>query len=173
MTNLFVVGNETNLADLATTLLRSRTSATARESALAALRGANPSLDFDRIQPGTVVLVPPEVGAKTAVAGDDPLHRAGADLVDRVRTGIDALVTAAEAAEEQRGADQKSTQELLGSALVKRLSAQSPELAANVESVRATLKGDDAEAKRQQAGIQEAARAWAGDLDELTNLLLP
>ena len=91
MPKLFVVGDQKNLAELASVLLRARTSATARESALEAIRHANPSLDFDRIAPGTVVVVPPFGGAKDA-SSQDPLRRAADDLVTRVEEGVASLV---------------------------------------------------------------------------------
>jgi hypothetical protein len=173
MPNLFVVGAEKNLAELAPSLLRSRTSAAVRESALDAIRHANPSLDFDRIKPGTVVLVPPVEGVKPAAVAKDPVHQAADDLVERVRTGFEALVAATDAAEEQRVLDKKQAQELFGTALVKRLSAQSDELTANIESVRATFKQDDVESRRQLAAVREAQEVWAADLDDLREVLLP
>jgi hypothetical protein len=171
MPNVFVVGPEKNLAELAPSLLRSRTSAAVRESALDAIRSANPSLDFDRLTPGTVVLVPPIDGVKPAAAAEDPLHQAADDLVARVRDGIEALVVAAEAAEEQRVLDKKEAQDLFGTALVKRLADQSAELAANIESVRATFRQDDVEARHQLDAVHEAADTWAADLESLRDLL--
>jgi hypothetical protein len=173
MPNLFVVGTEKNLAELAPSLLRSRTSAAVRESALDAIREANPGLDFDRITPGTVVLVPPVEGVRPAAVTGDPVHQAADDLIARVRDGVDALVAGADAAEEQRALDKKEAQELFGTALVKRLSGQSAELATNIESVRATFKQDDVEARRQLTGVHESRDVWTADLDALRALLLP
>jgi hypothetical protein len=170
MPKLFVVGDQKNLAELAPSLLRARTSATVRESALDAVRRANPSLDFDRITPGTVVVVPHFDGAKD-VSSQDPVHRAADDLIARVEEGIVTLVAAAEAAEEQRGVEKKEAQDLFGSAAVKRLAGQVPELAANVESVRATFKEDDAAARKQIGGLREAEPLWAEDLKTLRGLL--
>jgi len=171
MTNVFVVGTEQNLTDLTGSILKARSSVTTRESAIAALRAANPGLDLDRIRPGTVVLVPPLDGVRVSVAGADPVTDVGTDLVQRVQAAVDGLAGGAEAAEEERQLEKKSVQELLGSSAVKRAAAQSPALAANVESVRATFKQDDAEAKRQLAAVRESAGSWAGDLEALMSLL--
>jgi hypothetical protein len=170
MPKLFVVGDQKNLAELAPALLRSRTSAAVRESALDAVRRANPSLDFDRIAPGTVVVVPRFDGAKDA-SSEDPVRRAADDLITRVEEGVGTLAAAAEAAEEQRGVEKKAAQELFGSAAVKRLASQLPGLAANVDSVRATFKEDDAAAKKQVGGLGEAQQLWAEDLETLRGLL--
>ena len=170
MPKLFVVGDQKNLAELASVLLRARTSATTRESALEAIRHANPSLDFNRIAPGTVVVVPPFGGAKDA-SSQDPLRRAADDLITRVEEGVAALVAGTEAAEEQRGVEKKQAQDLLASAAVKRLAGQLPELATNVDSVRATFKEDDAAAKKQASSVREAEQLWAEDLKRLRGLL--
>ena len=173
MPNFFVVGAEKSLAELAPTLLRSRTSASVRESALEAIRRANPGLDFDRIEPGTVVLVPPEVAVRPAAADADPLRQAADGLVATVREGVKTLTAASEAAEEQRVQEAREMQKLLDSELVWRLSDQDPQLRANAESVLATLEQDDAETRRQLAGLQDAGEHWAADLDALRTLLLP
>jgi hypothetical protein len=150
--------------------LRARSSNAVRETALDAIRRANPSLDFDRLAPGTVVVVPPIGGAKDA-SSQDPLRRTADELITLVEEGVATLVAAAEAAEEQRGAEKKETQDLLGSAAVKRLAGQVSELAANVDSVRATFKEDDAAAKQQVSGLRAAEQLWAEDLKALRGLL--
>lgn len=170
MPKLFVVENQTNLAELAPALLRARTSAAVRESALDAVRRANPSLDFDRIAPGTVVVVPRFDGAKPA-SSQDPARRAADDLITMVEEGVDSLLAAAEAAEAQRVVEKREAQDLFGSAALKRLAGQLPELAANVDSVRATIKEDDAGAKPQIGALRDAQQLWAEDLKILRGLL--
>jgi hypothetical protein len=170
MPKLFVVGDQKNLAELAPALLRARTSAAVRASALDAIRRANPSVDFDRITPGTVVVVPRFDGAKDG-SSDDPVRRAADDLTARVEEGIGSLVAAAEAAEEQRGVEKKEAQELLGSAAIKRLASQLSELGANVDSIRATFKEDDAAARNQVGALRAAQEVWAEDLKTLRGLL--
>lgn len=170
MPNLFVVGNQKSLAELAPALLRPRTSVTVRESAFEAIRRANPSLDLDRIHPGTVIVVPPVAGTRSA-ATDDPARRAADQLVERVRAGLESLVAATESAEEQRGVEKKQVQELFGTAQVKRLAAAVPELAANIESVRGGFKEDDVAARKQLKDVHESADLWAKDLETLRGLL--
>jgi hypothetical protein len=170
MPKLFIVGDQRNLEDLASALLRARTSAVVRESALEAIRRANPSLDFDRITRGTVVVVPRFDGAKQT-SSEDPIGRAADDLMTRVKGGVGSLMAAAEVAEAQRAAEKKQAQDLFGSAIVKRLTKQVPELATNVESVRATFKEDDTGARTQLTDLREAEELWAEDIDGLRGLL--
>jgi hypothetical protein len=171
MPKLFVVGAQKTLAELAPALLRSRIPARVRDSALDAIRRANPGLDLDRITPGTVVLVPEVEGLRPALRETGPVDQVADDLVSQVRDGLEALVAAADAAEEARAAEKRDSQELLASSLVQRLSAQSAELAANVDSVRATHKRDDVDGRRQLAQLHEAAQEWGADLETLRSLL--
>lgn len=170
MSNLFVVRDQKNLAELAAALLRSRTSATLRESALDAIRRANPGLDFDHLAPGTVVVVPPVEGAR-AESKDDPVRPVAQDLVARLRDGVGSIVASAELSEEERLAEKKGIQELFGSSMVRRLAGDVPELAENIESVRATLKEDDKAAKRQLDELRRSQQLWGEDLDALDSLL--
>lgn len=169
MPNLFVVTDQKDVSAVARSVLTSRASAATRSAAVEAIRRANPQLDLESLQPGTVVIVPRVTGLKARA--EDPVGDVTGDLAERVREGLEALVSAAQAGEEQRVTEKKEAQEVLGSASVKRLAASSPELEENVASVRATFKQDDAEAKRQLAAMDAAAQRWAADLEALRGLL--
>jgi hypothetical protein len=169
MPNLFVVGTQKNLNELADDLISARTGAATRDAALRAIVKANPSLDFDRLQRGAVVVVPTVEGVKRI--SEDPMTAAADDLVVRVRDGMQALAQAAEQAEAVRAQEKKETQDLFGSALVERISARVPELPINIESVRGTFKQDDVTARRALVDIRESLDTWAADLDILRGLL--
>jgi hypothetical protein len=168
MPSLFVVGAEKNLKELTPTLIRARTAAAKRDAALEAIVRANPHLDFDRLTPGDVVVLPPVEGVKKSA--DEPVSTTADDLVQRLRDGMEALARAAELAEEARAQEKKDAQDVLGSAMVKRLSATVPELSANVESVRATFKQDDLDARRALSDLRASLETWTADLDALHGL---
>ncbi len=169
MPNLFVVTDQQNLAGLARAVLKPRATAAVREGALDAIRRANPTLDLDRLHPGAVVVIPPVAG--TRPAADDPAGQAVEDLAARVREGMDSLLAGVEGAEKAREAEQQEAQELFKSAVVRRLSANTPEIGANIESIRAAHKQDDADAKRAMGDLRDALDGWAADLDGLRDLL--
>ena len=169
MPKLFVVGEQKNLIELAPALLRARTDAVTRRAALAAIVKANPSLDFDNLKPGAVVLVPPVGGVR--VLADDPGAAVADDLVARVRDAMGALAADAETAEGVRIQEKKEAQDLFGTAIVKRLSASVPELAANVESVRDTFKQDDMTSRQALSDIRDSLDSWSADLDVLRAIL--
>jgi len=169
MPNIFVVGAERNLADLADAVLRKRTAAATRESALDAIRTANPGLDLDRIDAGTVVLLPDVTGVRPVAAGE-PVHEAVGDLLARVEEGLGALVAAGESAEEQRRVERREAEEVFSDPVLKRVSSQVSELAANVRSVRESLEAEDADADQAQESLRRSADDWAADLETLGGL---
>jgi uncharacterized phage infection (PIP) family protein YhgE len=169
MSSFFVVGAQKNLRELVPSLIQARTPAGTRDAALAAIVRANPSLDFDHLRPGAVVLVPPVDGIKRSL--DSPTRTAADDLLQRVRDGMQALAQAAQQAEETRTEEKKEAQDLFDTALVKRIASQVAELSANIESVRETFKEDDATSHRAQADLRKSLDAWKADLEGLRHLL--
>jgi len=164
MTNLFVVGAQKDLAELAPDLLRARTSARVRDAALVAIRLANPGLDLDAITPGTVVVVPAVPGVKAQAVGA-PVRGPADDLSARVKDGVAMLVAATESAQKQVLLERGEAANLFADPIVKRLSAQVPELAANIESVRDTLEADGAAAEQAVSQVHESAELWIADLE--------
>lgn len=171
MPNLFVVGAERNLDALADVVLRKRTAVATRASALEAIRAANPGLDLDRIDPGTVVLLPDVKGVRPVAAGE-PVHDTAGDLVARVSDGIGALLAAGETFEEQRRIERQEAEEVFGDPVVKKLSSQVPELVVNLKSVRESLDAEAAEAGQAMEALRKSADAWAAELETLGSLHL-
>jgi hypothetical protein len=169
MPNLFVVGAESNLEALADSVLRKRTAVATRASALEAIRAANPGLDLDRIDPGTVVVLPPAKGVRPVAAGE-PVHDTAVDLVARVKVGIDALLAASERAEEQRRLERQDAEGLFGDPLVKKLSSKAPLLAANLKAVRKSFEAEDAVAEEALESLRQSTDDWAADLEALGTL---
>jgi len=169
MTNLFVVGAQKDLGELAPALLRARTSAKVRDAALDAIRLANPGLDLDAITPGTVLVVPAVPGVKPQLSAA-PVRGPVDDLSARVEEGIALLVAAAESAEKQGVAERSEAEALFADPIVKRLTGQVPELAANIESVTETLDSDAAAAEQAVSQLQESAQLWSADLEALRSV---
>lgn len=170
MPNFFIVENQPDVAAVAARLLPTRASAALRRTAAEALRVANPTLDFERLRPGAVVVVPPEVGRLRRNAADDPAGDTADALIDEARAGLTALVAAAEAAEEQAASERKGTRELLDSREVARLS-QDRLLAGNVESLREVLAQEEERSGERLEAVKQAVDGWEADLKALRGLL--
>jgi hypothetical protein len=171
MPNLFVVTDQSNLTLLAAHVLRSRVSTADRNSALEAMARANPHLDFDRLTPGTVVVIPDDApGLKKAIS-DDPAGEAADDLVGRVTEAVTALVDGSELAERTRREEQKEEGAIAQDASVKRLAKEDKQLAANLDGLLRSFESDDVAAKEDRASLKAAAASWQEDLQALRSLL--
>lgn len=171
MPNLFVVTDQPDLTALAAHVLKSRISAGQRSTALEALTRANPHLDFERLTPGTVVVIPDDAPGLKGNVSNDPAGDAADDLVRRVAEGVSALVEGSELAERARREEQKEDGAIAQNPLVQRLAKEDKPLAANIEALLRSFEADDVAAKDQRAALRTAAAAWEEDLQALRSLL--
>jgi hypothetical protein len=168
MPKLFVITHQADAAAISQSLLGGRVGAAKREAVIAALRRANPAIDLDAVQPGTIIVIPdlPDINA----VSEDPVAGAVDDLLTRTNGAVQQLRGAADAAEQQRRVDADEARAILGSAEVEQQSGNLPELKANVESVRAELDKDDAEAEAGREEFERASESWLRDLEVLRKL---
>jgi hypothetical protein len=168
MPKLFVITHQADATAISQSLLSGRVGAAKREAVIAAIRRANPTIDLDTVQPGTIIVIPdlPDVND----VGDDPVAGAVDDLLTRTSDAVQQLRDAADSAEQHRRADADDVRALLDSAEVEQQSAHRPELTANVESVRAELDTDDAAAEAGRAEFERASQSWLRDLEVLRKL---
>lgn len=171
MPKVFVITDQRDLAALASQLLTSRTRAATRVAALDALRRANPALNLDRLSPGTVVIIPPEVPGMRPAAGSDPAGEALDDLTARVGEGLTALREGFDTAGERRHVERDLANALFDSEVVQRLAHGDRLLGENIAAVVHTLDADEAQADEQRAALDEAIAEWGNDLEALRKLL--
>jgi hypothetical protein len=170
MPNVFVAQNRINLEELGDALLLSRLPAKKRQHALLEIQRANPGLDFDRIDPGTVVVVPPVEGLK-ARSAEDPIGATADEQIQRLTDGLDGLIAAAERGEVNRKAETQRHFAALDALLATGVPAQVPELAQIAESARDTLKQDVRAGRVQLDSLRAARETWLEQLTQLRGLL--
>lgn len=167
--SLVVVAQEKNVKDLTARLLRADASKAGTERAEKALRAANPTLDLDRLAPGTVVVVPPlEEGRAT---GDrDDLARGGiAEVAKSLADQVAALAEQAAVAEDDAALVRKQTAEILGDPAVERASQQEV-VKVLVAALAADLESEEESAKVRREAMAAAAKEWTADLAALRRL---
>lgn len=170
MPKVHVVRERADLNAVSVGLVRSRTSAADREATLAAIIRANPGMHGGTVlEPGTVVIIPPD--AVAVVVADDPVGTEVDDLILRVRLGIDDLASAAEAGEEKRRVVKSESQKLMSSPAVRRRAEADPRIAGAIEEGRADLRDSDAQAKKGASRFADARDTWNKELDGLVTLL--
>lgn len=169
MPKLFVTSDQTDSQALVRALLGGRVGAARREAAIAELRRANPGLDLDRLRPGLIVVVPDEVEAGDRA--DDAVRDSVADLVSRAAVATKELPAEADRAEERRRAEADEVRAMLGSAEVRRLVPNSPQLRQNLASVARELDKQDAEANESRDALARATVGWTAELEALAKLV--
>lgn len=170
MPNLFIVENQGDLAAVAARLLPSRASAANRRAAAEALRAANPTLDFERLRAGEVVVVPRDIGRLRRNVADDPAGDTADGLIAEAQTGLRALVDAAQEAEQQAAEERRETRDLLDSRAVQRL-ANDSQLSANIDALKRKLAAEEEQSDERLAVVQESVDGWEADLKALRGLL--
>jgi hypothetical protein len=164
---LIVSDEQQDVAKIATSLLARNAGAAARDSAVAALRRANPGVDLDRLRPGAVLVVPDLPAAADRVP--DPVADVLDDLTGRASTAVETLLADLGRSEALRRADAEGTRAILDSDDVRR-ALQDPTAARNAELLARSLEEDDVTAKQQRTATSRAAKQWLTELTDLRKL---
>jgi hypothetical protein len=170
MPNLFIVGDQQTAAALATALLPSRHTAADRAAAVATLVAANPTVDLERLRPGTVIVVPATIERLRRGAADDPAGDAADALMAQVRQGMGSLVAAAEQAAEASAGQRAETRKLLDGPEVSRLAGDRL-LAGNIKSLQEDMAVSEKAEAEQGDALRAAVDGWQSDLKQLRELL--
>jgi hypothetical protein len=170
---VIVINSRADAQTVASRLARERVGRPADE-----IEKLNPHVDFTRIDPGTVILVPDRISpAGTGETEDDNdkdrsiQGRAFDDLREqatsalegggaRVRRGYDALAN-----------ESKEVTALFKSAQVKRAMESDQELKAQVEAAAAVFKQDAADAKTAEQTLKSMKELMDKELEGLSKLL--
>ncbi|WP_243073658.1 hypothetical protein [Microbacterium sp. SS28] len=106
----------------------------------------------------------------------DPEHNRVADgaavsaMLELLTDGVGGLPAAFERADEERRLRDDATREVLASPELRKAARQSPELAANIASVRDVLKRKDAAAEQSLTELRDATEEWLVALKRLREL---
>lgn len=143
--------------------------ASARESGLEQLQRLNPHVDFRRIEPGTVLLVP-DAGVKKGES-----ISVGGQAFEAFREQVQSSLGAA-AVQVRQGhqvlADQRQAfSALTKTAAVKRLLDADPDLKPQLAAATAVFKKDQQDAKDAEALLKDLQEGALAELDALGKLL--
>ncbi len=138
-----------------------------------AIEKLNPHVDFTRVEPGTVILVPDPL---PAAAGEDDTDRsiqgrAFDDLRELVSDGLEASSARVRRGFETLSTEARDVTAALKSAPMKRAIETDPELKAQVESAAAVFKQDAADAKSAEQTLKSMKDRIDEELNGLAKLL--
>jgi len=164
---VFIVRKGSDLQAVGAELLRSDATDPAREEvAIDRIRELNPHVDFQRLESGTVLLLP-ETAELRAGAGESVGGEAFDGFVGEVHVGLENSGDRIKQGYARIADDRKAVSAALRSAAMKRVVEGDPTLKAQLESADAALR----EEVRRGTEAQEAlAKAQAAALQELADL---
>jgi len=166
---VLVVGNEKNLAGIRARLVTGTVSRAAAKRIADAFRHANPGVNFDALQPGTVLSVPslPELSGHADLSLDAAMGHAADAVVANASEILGTLgETAARLAKEAR-AERREVAKAIDRDEVRAAIERTRGLGDDVEAVSRAIDQAEAEAKDRAAKVKKAADQWAKDLKEL------
>lgn len=169
---VLVVGTEKNFTALRERLFAGRVSPAAARDVKEAVAEANPDVDLDDLQPGTVLTIPeaPRLSLRGELSLDETPKQALAAVASAGARALEELAAAAQAAERERSAERKRLGSALGSAEVDGAIRQDPDLKADVDATRAALEEEEARAKERTAALKQAQAEWTKEMASLREL---
>jgi hypothetical protein len=168
-----VVGTEKNFSELRPVLLPGRgVSAAAAAEVAEAIKEANPQVDLDRLQPGTVLTVPEglpgvKVEPQTPVVVSTPPDGPVGALPSRGKVELDALAAAAKARDAAAKAERKRLAKAVESPKLAAAMKRDKQLASDVDSARNAMAEEEAKAKERAATLKKAQAEWQAGLASL------
>ena len=166
---VIVVNSKTDVQTLGTRLGKDRTGTT-----FETIEKLNPHVDFTRVEPGTVILVPdpPKAAADAEDDTDQSIQaRAFGDLRKLVSDGLDTSGARVRRGYDALAAEAMEVTAALKSAPVKRAIEADPELKAQVESAATVFKQDTADAKNAEQTLKSMKDRMDEELNALAKLL--
>ena len=170
---VIIVGDEKNLTALRSRLFEGPVSPAARREVTDAIRDANPHVDLEALERGTILTVPdlPKVRVRGDVSFDDVSKGAVASVADQSRAGLEALVAAGREANRDAGVQRRRAAKLLDSTEVTAAARKDDALAADVAAVRDALAAEYELAKESGAALTKARGEWTAELGALKGLV--
>jgi len=163
---IFVVKSEKNMAGLRTSLARGDAAKSAVKAAEARLRAANPHVDFDRLKPGDVLVVPEAAGFTSARA----TSFTGTLLessVEQARAGLQQLKRRVGAGEQAADRRREAIVRSLKSKAVKLAADRDEPFRKDVERLREAVSQDEKDAAARQRSLREVFDQVEADLADL------
>lgn len=164
---MIVIKQSTDLQALGARLLGA---GGASESALQSLQRLNPHVDFNRIEPGTVLLVTEQPGLRegeSASVGGEAFEA----FSEQVRAVLEATASRVRSGHEARLAQQKDVAAVLKSPALKKLLESDPDLKKELDAALQVFKDDQRAAKESEKLLKTLQDQSAAELASLTQLL--
>jgi hypothetical protein len=169
---IVVVGSEKNFAELRPRLFGGGRVASKRAGEVAeAVRKANPHVDLDKLQPGTVLTVPDsaDVELAAAVDVDKPMRDLAAGIAEHGQTVLAALAGAAEQREGRLREDRAQTLQAFDQ--VGQGARREKGLTQAIKEARKAVEEEERRADERSETLKQAQEEWSQGLEALKQLM--
>jgi hypothetical protein len=170
---VLVVGNEKNLAGIRARLVSGRVSRAAAKRIADGFRHANPGVNFDALQPGTVLSVPslPELSGHADLSLDAATGQAADAVVANASEILGTLGESAARLAKEARAERRAVAKAIERDEVRAAIERIRGLGDDVEAVSRAIDQADVEAKDRATAVKAAVTQWARDLEELRAMI--
>ena len=170
---VIIVGNEKNFTALRSRIFSGRVPTAAAQEVSDAIAAANPHVDLNKLEPGTVLTVPDLPHVK--VAGDLSLDDTTKQVLEGIaQSSADALadiVAAAKSADRDAAAERKQLTATLSSTDLGRAAGQNKDLGDDIKAVQKAVADEEKASKDRATALQQASDAWNAELKTLQGLI--
>lgn len=168
---ILVIDQQTDLAALTRRLLKPRTPAVVAQHAIDAILAANPGIDADRLDAGSVIVLPdlPHLREPEGRLREE----AGERLIADVLRALDASVAAMDAALAADRTERERVGGLVSAHEVTQAADRDTVLRQVLTDLRAALDSDEQVARKQAETVRDSAGSWRAELQALRALVRP
>ena len=169
---IVVVANEKNFAALRPRVFAGTVSDRTAKDVTEAVRKANPHVDLEKLEPGTVLTIPdsPAVRAAGDLSVGDTAQEAVGRVVEAGKSTLDEV--AARAAKQESAARTERAQVLKSLDAIGTTTTRPREkgMAKDIQDARDALAAEDELAKQRSATVKKAVGEWKAGLDALREI---
>ena len=170
---VIIVGNEKNFTALRTRIFGGRVSTAAAKEVSEAIAAANPDVDLNKLQPGTVLTVPdnPHVKVSGDLSLDDTTKQILDGIAQSAADALDDIATAARSADRDAAAERKQLTATLASTELGAAGGRTKDIGDDIKAVQKAVADEEKAAKDRATALQQASDAWNAELKSLQGLL--
>ena len=170
---VIIVGNEKNFTALRSRIFSGRVPTAAAQEVSDAIAAANPHVDLNKLEPGTVLTVPDLPHVK--VAGDLSLDDTTKQVLEGIaQSSTDALadiVAAAKSADRDAAAERKQLTATLSSTDLGGAAGKNKDVGDDIKAVQKAVADEEKASKDRATALQQASDAWNAELKTLQGLI--
>ena len=170
---VIIVGTEKNFTALRSRIFSGRVSTAAAKEVSEAIAAANPDVDLNKLQPGTVLTVPdnPHVKVSGDLSLDDTTKQILDGIAQSAADALDDIATAARSADRDAAAERKQLTATLASTELGAAGGRTKDIGDDIKAVQKAVADEEKAAKDRATALQGASDAWNAELKSLQGLL--